>query len=134
MPGSGISLADAQSIVSAGEAAARAHGIAVAVSVVDEGGHLVAFERMDGAPFGTVRFSERKAMTSAALGLPTAAMAQAAGAVPGLISAAFDGIAFVAGGVPLVREGALVGGIGVAGGVGDQDHVVATAAHAGLQG
>ena len=126
-----ITLAEATQLLGACEDSARAEGVAAAMAVVDAGGHLIAFRRMDGAPFGTVRFSERKAASAAALGVPTIGLAQAVTAVPGLISAAEDGIAFVAGGVPLRKDGTLVGGLGVAGGVNEQDHALATAALTG---
>ena len=126
-------MSQALDIVAAGADAARASGNAVAISVVDDGGHLLAFQRMDGVPFGTARFSERKAATSAALGAPTAMLADAVAAVPGLMSASFDGVAFVGGGLPLRRSGELIGGIGVAGGPGDVDDRIAHAAADGLK-
>ena len=128
-----LTLADAAAIIAAGMAAAQTQDCAATLAVVDQGGHLLALQRADGAPFGTVRFAERKAQTSAALGAPTSGLAGAVAAVPGLMSAAFDGIAFVGGGVPLRRDGALIGGVGVAGGLGDQDERIAQAAAQGLK-
>jgi len=124
---SALSHEQAQRMSDAAMRAARSQGVAAVVSVVDAGGHLISLQRMDGAAFGAVRFSERKAMSSAALGAPTGMLAKAVTAMPGLASAMIDGIAFVDGGLPVRFGKQLVGGIGVAGGMGGQDEAIAQA-------
>ena len=127
-----VSLDQAVAVIRTSLEAARKAGMTAAVCVVDSGGHPVAFQRMDGTPFGAAKFAERKAMSSAALGAPTSALAKGLLALPGLLSAAQDGIAFVEGGLPIRLSGELLGGVGVAGGTGGQDESFARAGLAAL--
>jgi uncharacterized protein GlcG (DUF336 family) len=128
-----VSLEIATQIADSAQSTARSMSVNAVVSIVDKGGHLVLLRRMDGAPFGAVRFSERKAMSAAALGAPTAALAEVLKSLPGLMSAAVDGIAFVGGGHPIIVDGVLSGGIGIAGGFGEQDDVIAKAGLSGFK-
>lgn len=125
-----VSLADARRIIAAAEKKAQELGQPMNIAVADGGGNLVAHVRMDGAWLGSVDISIKKAFTSRAFDISTkdlAAHAQSGGQFFG-IHASNDGRVMVfAGGVPLVRDGQVVGAVGVSGGSGDQDHAVATA-------
>jgi uncharacterized protein GlcG (DUF336 family) len=106
-------------------------GRAIAVVVVDSAGHLVAAERMDGASFVVAELAEEKARTAAAFGVPTSAWR--ASSRPGerywgLTSAIGGRLSVLAGGVPLLVDGELVGGLGVSGGDDREDEQCA--AHA----
>ena len=112
-------------------------GALVSVAVVDAGGHLVAFERMDGAEIAGPVLARDKAYTAVAHHCPTAdlAAASAPGAdLAGLASA--DGGRYVCfgGGLPLWWEDRVVGGVGVSGGTADQDADCAAAAAAVFEG
>jgi uncharacterized protein GlcG (DUF336 family) len=105
----------------------------VSVAVVDAGGHLVAFQRMDAAEIAGPVLARDKAYTAVAHRCPTAELAavSAPGAeLAGLSSA--DGGRYVcfAGGVPLWSGGRVVGGVGVSGGTAAQDAACAGVAAA----
>ena len=96
----------------------------------DAGGNLIAHVRMDDAWIGSIDISIKKAYTSRAFDIATkdlAAHSQSGGQFFG-IHASNDGrIMIFAGGIPLKKDGKVVGAIGVSGGSGDQDHAVAEA-------
>jgi uncharacterized protein GlcG (DUF336 family) len=125
-----VSLADARRVIAAAEKKAQEIGQPMNVAVADEGGNLVAHVRMDGAWLGSVDISIKKAFTSRAFDISTKDLAthsQSGGQFFG-IHASNDGrVMIFAGGVPLTKNGKVVGAIGVSGGSGDQDHAVATA-------
>jgi len=102
------------------------------ISVVDEGGSLLAFVRMDGARVTAIDSSRHKAETAAATG-------KASGGMPPeletrLALATHGVMTNLKGGVPIIVEGQVVGGIGVGSGTGDQDKEVAEAAIAKVFG
>jgi uncharacterized protein GlcG (DUF336 family) len=106
-------------------------GALVSVAVVDAGGHLVAFERMDGAEIAGPVLARDKAYTAVAHRCATADLAAPSapgGELAGLASA--DGGRYVCfgGGLPLWWDGRVVGGVGVSGGTAEQDVACATAA------
>ncbi len=125
-----VSLADARRVIAAAEKKAQEIGQPMNIAVADEGGNLVAHVRMDGAWLGSVDISIKKAFTSRAFDIATkdlATHAQSGGQFFG-IHASNDGrVMIFAGGVPLTKNGKVVGAVGVSGGSGDQDHAVATA-------
>ena len=100
------------------------------IAVSDEGGNLVAHVRMDNAWLGSIDISIKKAWTSRAFDIATkdlASHSQSGDQFFG-INASNDGrVMIFAGGVPLKRDGKVVGAIGVSGGSGEQDHAVAEA-------
>lgn len=104
----------------------------MAVAVVDASGHLVASGRMDGANFLTMEIALAKARAAALLGQPTSATAERAPAARQLYDtlAALSGgpMVHVAGGLPVLLAGAAIGGLGVSGGLPDEDQRVAEAA------
>jgi len=125
-----ITLEDARKVIAAAERKAEALGQPMNIAVADAGGNLVAHVRMDGAWIGSIDISIKKAFTSRAFDIATKDLAQhspSGGQFFG-IHASNDGrIMIFAGGVPLKREGKVVGAIGVSGGSGEQDQAVAEA-------
>jgi uncharacterized protein GlcG (DUF336 family) len=125
-----IRLADAQRVIAAAQKKADEIGQPMNVAVADAGGNLVAHVRMDNAWLGSIDISINKAFTARAFDITTKDLA--AEAQPGRqfygIHASNDGrIMIFAGGIPLKRDGQVVGAVGVSGGSGDQDHAVAEA-------
>jgi uncharacterized protein GlcG (DUF336 family) len=125
-----VTLEDARKVIAAAESKAAALGQPMNIAVADAGGNLVAHVRMDGAWIGSIDISIKKAFTSRAFDIATKDLAQhsqSGGQFFG-IHASNDGrIMIFAGGVPLKRDGRVVGAIGVSGGSGEQDHAVAEA-------
>src|SRR5438105_1816284 len=126
----GIKLDDARRLIAAAEKKAAQIGQPMNIAVCDEGGNLVSHVRMDGAWLGSIDISIKKAFTSRAFDIATRDLAkhsQSGGQFFG-IHASNDGrIMIFAGGIPLKRGGAVAGAIGVSGGSGEQDHLVAEA-------
>ena len=119
--------------VDAAVAKAVEMGLAVTVSVVDEGGTPKALWRMDGAPLVSVETAGLKAYSAAAIGVATDDFFAAISADPAAVASfgTRPGLALVAGGVPLRVGGVLVGGVGVAGAMtGAEDRAIADAAAA----
>jgi uncharacterized protein GlcG (DUF336 family) len=128
-----VSLDDARRVIAAGEEAAREIGQPQNIAVVDAGGHLVSHIRMDGAWIGSVDIAINKAYTARAFDLSTAELAedsQPGGQFYGIQESNKGRVMIFAGGVPLERDGEVVGAVGVSGGDGDQDKAVAEAAAA----
>jgi uncharacterized protein GlcG (DUF336 family) len=125
-----ITLNDARRIIAAAEKKAGEIGQPMNIAVADAGGNLVAHVRMDGAWIGSVDISIKKAWTSRAFDIATkdlAAHSQSGNQFFG-IHASNDGrVMIFAGGIPLKKDGVVVGAIGVSGGSGEQDHAVAEA-------
>ncbi|MCW0212504.1 MAG: heme-binding protein [Pseudonocardia sp.] len=126
----GLTLADAQKALAAGLQRADEIGQPMNVAVVDAGGHLLAFARQDGAIRASIDIAQRKALTSVLMNLPTDALTplvQPGAELYGLEQTAGGMVAF-GGGVPVHRDGELVGAVGVSAGSVEQDTEVATAA------
>ncbi len=127
----GMTLGAARAIVAAGQAAARALGVAMTLAVVDSGGQLVAFERMDGADLVTIGLAQDKAWTALMNRMPTrdlAPLVQPGGDFYGYESIGRGRTIVFAGGMPLQRDGVLVGGVGVSGGSLAEDQTAVDAA------
>jgi uncharacterized protein GlcG (DUF336 family) len=124
-----ISLAAAERAVRAAVDRAAELGVAVVVAVADAAGELKAYARMDGAPLLSVRIAQDKAWTAAAFGLPTDAWWGLVKDEPPLLHGIVktERLVIFGGGVPLVVDGRVVGGIGVSGGSADQDRAIAEA-------
>jgi len=102
------------------------------ISIVDPGGHLLAFARMDGAFVQSIDSSLMKAMTAASYGEPTGNIA--AGIDLKLAIATQGKRINLPGGLPIIVDGHVIGGIGVGSGTGEQDRIVAEAALGALPG
>lgn len=114
------------------DAARRAAAVPMSFAVMDAGGHLLALTRMDGAPWITSDVAQGKAWTAAAYGSPSAAQKEKMATMPSFaqaITAMTHGrYTPQTGGVPVYRDGELLGGIGASGGTGEQDEAACTAA------
>ena len=125
-----IALQEALKIISAAEQKAQEMGLAMNMAVMDAGRNLVAFHRMDGAWVASIDIAIDKAFTSAGRGLTTreiGEMAQPGGPLFGINTTNGGRIVIFAGGIPLRRDGGVVGAIGVSGGTVDEDEEVAEA-------
>jgi uncharacterized protein GlcG (DUF336 family) len=126
-----ITLADARRIIEAGERKAEQIGMPMNIAVVDAGGNLVAFERMERAWIGSIDIAIKKAWTSRAFDIETKALAelsQSGDQFFGIHASNNGKVMVFAGGVPLKRGNEVVGAVGVSGGMGKQDQAVAEAA------
>ena len=125
-----VSLEDARRVVAAAEKKSKELGQPMNIAVADEGGNLVTHVRMDGAWLGSIDISINKAFTARAFDLSTkelATQSQSGGQFFGIHASNHGKVMVFAGGVPLKRNGKVVGAVGVSGGSGEQDHSVAMA-------
>ncbi len=102
----------------------------VTVSIVDMGGHWLALRRLEGASFFGVEISKKKAVTASQFKAPTHVLNDLGRKIPDLQSAfdKDDNVLTLAGGFPIVRDGKIIGGLGVSGGDFNQDKSVGEAA------
>src|SRR5271154_7225180 len=123
-----VTLADARRVIAAAEKKAVELGQPMNIAIADEGGNLVSHVRMDGAWIGSIDISIKKAYTSRAFDIATKDLAthsQSGAQFFGIHASNNGKIMIFAGGIPLKRDGQVVGAVGVSGGSGDQDHSVA---------
>ncbi|MEM9657058.1 MAG: heme-binding protein [Planctomycetota bacterium] len=126
-----LKLNTAAKIMAAAEGAAKQKKWPVCISIVDSGGHLVMFHRLDNTQLGSVEISMQKAKTAVLFRRPSKAFEEvvANGGV-GLKLLKLPGGLPMEGGLPIVRDGKIIGGIGVSGVTSVQD---AEIGRAGLQ-
>ncbi|TJY67552.1 heme-binding protein [Arthrobacter sp. CAU 1506] len=130
-----VTLEDARRVIAAAEAKAAEIGQPMNIAVADAGGNLVSHVRMDGAWLGSIDISMNKAFTSRAFDIQTKDLgdnAQPGNQFYGIHASNHGRIMIFAGGIPLSRDGQVVGSIGVSGGSGEQDQSVAEAGAAAL--
>ncbi|HCI14836.1 MAG: hypothetical protein A2063_05435 [Gallionellales bacterium GWA2_60_142] len=126
-----LTLEDAKRIAAAADAEAQANGWKVSIVVVDDGGHMLYMQRSHDTRFGSVETAIAKARMSAALHIPTKASEDAV--MSGrLIHLALPGVIPAEGGVPLERDGVVIGGLGISGVRSFQDGQIAAAGAAVL--
>jgi glc operon protein GlcG len=134
-----LNLGGAQVILDAAQDKAREMNLAVNIAVVDDGGHLIAFVRMDGARPASGYTAQTKAQAAATFRRPTGPVPP--GGAPDLLlnfslqnAAAANGGRFTSlfGGVPVIVENQVIGAVGVGGGTGEQDAEIAQAGIAAL--
>ena len=126
-----VDLNTAQRLVAAAHAEAERRSVTVSAAVVDAGGNLVAFGRMDGAEIAGPVLAVDKAYTAVSLSTPTAelgVLAAPGGELFGLHANANGRFVIFGGGIPLKADGAIVGAVGVSGGSTDDDVACAGAA------
>ncbi|MDA5193664.1 GlcG/HbpS family heme-binding protein [Govanella unica] len=104
----------AEQLVNHCEAEARRQKIALSIVVLDDGGHVMLAKRMDGARFKTIEVAEGKAYTALSIGAPSAVLQQAVETgktsyltVPGIVA--------IQGGLPILRDGVVIGAMGASG-------------------
>ncbi|MFC5473510.1 GlcG/HbpS family heme-binding protein [Paraherbaspirillum soli] len=126
--GLSLTLAEAKSVVHAAEEFARERGWPMVIAVVDSACQLILLHRMDQAQLGSIEVSRQKAETAVAFRRPTAVFQEALtqGGIH-LRLLGMNNLTPLEGGLPLLRNGAVVGGIGVSGMQSDQDVQVALA-------
>lgn len=126
-----LTLRQAQAMIEAAEGKAAALGVAVNIAILDAGGHLKAFGRMDGAVLGSIDVARRKAMTAVLFNARSEAIwdyCKPGAPAPGL-ELSNGGLAPFGGGIPLSHpDHGLLGAVGVSGGSVVQDVEIAEAA------
>ena len=126
-----IGLEPALRLLDAVRAEAARQGLLVAAAVADRGGNPVASARMDGAALGAMTLAVDKAYTAVLWEVPTGefmSSTQPGGADWGFNTTTGGRVVVYAGGLPIVADGELLGGLGVSGGTGEQDEACARAA------
>lgn len=127
-----ITSHEAEAAIAGGEAKARELGLAAIVAVLDAGAHLKSFRRMDGAVLGSIDIAIRKAKTAVLFEADSETVWEYCkpGAPAHALELTNGGLAPFGGGIPLRRDGAVVGAVGVSGGAVEQDVQIAEAAAA----
>lgn len=121
-----LTLEDAKRIAAAAEAEAARNEWRVTIAVTDDGGHLLYLQRGHDTQFGSVETAIRKACAAAAFQRPTKASEDAV--LSGrLIHLSLPGVIPAEGGVPLLRDGQVIGGLGISGVRSFQDGQIAQA-------
>ena len=119
-----ISITEARALIDRGMETAAAQGHTMAFAIVEPSGELVAFARMDDAPYASTRLAQQKASTSARLRLTTAELEERVqGGRMALLSS--DEVIAIGGGVPILAEGRIIGALGISGGTAAQDAAIA---------
>jgi glc operon protein GlcG len=127
-----LELADVKSMAAAAELEAIRRGVAVSIAICDDAGHLLWFQRMDGVSLLSVTMSQAKARTASISRYPSKVFQKLIdGGMPSLASAEWMQGA-LEGGVPILVDGQVVGGIGASGGAGEDDAAIAAAGAATL--
>ena len=122
--GESISLDRADVAIKAALAEAKKHNWKLNIAVVDAGSNLVAFQRMDGAQLASIQISEHKARAAVTFRRETKAWENAVQLNSMSYVTTLDGVVASRGGIPLVVDGKIVGGLGCSGGAGSQDEAV----------
>ncbi len=126
----GITLDEALRVIAAARQKAEEIGVMMNIAITDEGNNLTAFARMDGAWQGSIDIAINKAYTARAFDMPSAALGKIS--QPGEMCFGIHAsnnlrVIIFGGGIPLQRDGRIIGAIGVSGGTVDQDVEVAQA-------
>jgi glc operon protein GlcG len=127
-----ITLEGAKKMLAAAEAEARKNNWNVAIAIVDAGGSLILFQKLDDTQLGSVNIAIGKARTAVNFKRPTKALEDiVAGGRSVFI--ALEGITPLQGGLPVMVDGKLIGAVGVSGVMSAQDEQVAQAAISALE-
>lgn len=121
---------DARTIIAAARVKAEEIGVPMSISVTDESGNLIAFERMNGAKITSINLAIDKSFTASGAKKSTQALgevSQPGNPAYGLSSTLGGRMVVVAGGLPVLSDGEVVGGVGVSSGSPAQDLEVAEA-------
>jgi len=124
-------LTTAKTIADRVEDESSRQDVPVAVTVIDVDGNVVLTHRMSGAPAFSLELAERKAYTSALIGMRTAdlvPLVQPGAELYPLLAVSGGRYSAMGGGVPLTREGHVIAGVGVSGGTTEQDIAIVEAA------
>ena len=121
-----MTLEAAKQIAAAAQQEARKNNWTMVIAIVDDGGHLIYLERMDGTQVASVTVAQEKAACAILFKRPTKALEEAV-AGGRIVVMKLAGSVPVEGGLPIVVDGQFVGAIGVSGGTSPQDGQVAAA-------
>ena len=117
-----ITLDQAKRVMSGAEAEAKKNNWAVVITILDSGGNLVMSQRLDGAQFGSIDVARDKAFSAVAFRRPTKVFSDAVAQGGGNLRLLnVTGASLLDGGLPIVIDGKIAGGIGVSGVTGEQD-------------
>ena len=125
------SLAAAKKMAAAAEAEAAKNKWAMVIAVLDDGGHPIYLERMDGAQIGSIEVAQAKARTAVRFRRPSKDFEEAVSANHLAVITLGD-ISALRGGLPIMLDGKAIGAIGVSGGEAEQDEKCAEAGLAAL--
>lgn len=126
--GPSIDLAWAKQAIAAGQAEARKNGWPVAIAIFDTAGQLVAYEKMDDTQTASIQVAQDKGRSAVIYRRPTKVFEDVvAGGPGGARILALNGASPIEGGLPIMRGGKIIGGIGVSGVTSQQDGIVAKA-------
>jgi uncharacterized protein GlcG (DUF336 family) len=128
--GLSISLEKALEVIQGAVAEAKKRNWKMNIAVADSGGNLVAFQRMDGAMLASIQIAQHKARAAVIFRRPTKVFEDGVQLMHLNYLLAFDGIIASRGGIPLIDQGKIIGGLGCSGGTDSQDEVVSEAAAA----
>ncbi|WP_192350685.1 heme-binding protein [Algoriphagus sp. Y33] len=125
-----LTLDDAIRISDAAQAKSTAEGWNMVIVVLDAGGHIISLRKMDGVQIGSIEVALGKAKTSVYFKRPTKAFEDMMKGEGGSRIATLPNVVAIEGGLPIFKDGIIVGAIGISGATSAQDGIVATA---GLQ-
>lgn len=125
--GAPIGLDAAQALIAKAIAAAKARGFRMAVAIVEPSGQLVAFAKMDDTQYGSIYVAQKKAETAARYRLATSVM-EAKTLAGRTVTLANNDSLPIAGGIPILSDGKVIGAIGVSGAAAAEDDEIARAA------
>ncbi|KAF2004701.1 DUF336-domain-containing protein [Amniculicola lignicola CBS 123094] len=123
-----LTLAGARTAIAGAEARAKEIGVPMNIAIVDNATHLLAFSRMDGAKITSINIAIDKAFTAAGHKAPTSVYKEAVwpgGVAFGIWNSNGGRFLTIAGGIPIVQDGVVVGAIGCSTGTPAQDEDVA---------
>jgi glc operon protein GlcG len=131
--GNNITLDQARKVYAGAESEARKNNWPVAIAVVDTAGNLVLFQRLDNTQTASGKIALDKAVSAAIFRRPTKVFQDGlAKGGENLRILALQGASPVEGGLPIVQDGKIIGGIGVSGVTADQDGQIAKAGASGM--
>lgn len=125
-----LDINDARALIAGARVRADEIGVPMCIAITDEGGNLIAFERMDGGKVTSSTIAVDKSFTASAAKKATheyGAASQPGAPAYGIAAAIGGRLMVVGGGLPVIVDGAVVGGIGVSSGTPGQDQEVAQA-------
>ena len=125
-----LDIGDARAIIAGARQKAEEIGVPMCIAVTDESGNLIAFERMDGGKMTSINLAIDKSYTAVGIQKSTQALGevnQPGKPAHGISSALGGRMVAVGGGVPVLSDGIVVGGVGASSGSPAQDHDVAQA-------
>jgi glc operon protein GlcG len=126
--GPAITFDQAQKVMAGAQAEAKKNNWNVVIAIVDSGGHLMSLQRLDNTQYGSIDVAKGKAATAVSFRRPTKALEDViTGGGVGLRILKLEGATPLEGGIPIVLDGKIIGGIGVSGVTSAQDAQIARA-------